>query len=453
MIKNMLKGGLRSLIPNRDVKDPDEALDDLEKELAGNTQAMKEEVLEEEEAVEINISSEQPATTPADQPEPSADQPDEDENEADEKKEEDDEGIIKIRRPKGESSQSGAVPEPAAPSESEEEEPVPLPPKPNVTPLEIDFEEEITPIPAKEEIKEETNKGDMWNKHEDTVQHVLVNEISINPNQPRRQFDRAEMDDLRQSIAQHGILQPLVVRRVSDNQYELVAGERRLRAAKELSWEKVPCVVRMGVNTSATRLQLALIENIQRQDLNPIDEALAYQQLNEEYGMTHEEIGERVGRSRVGITNIIRVLQLPEEIQKGLIDGKISSGHAKAILMIPDSEKQVRFYRHLVEEGLTVRKAESRARRIQRTMHADDPLRHIRRQGRSVFEIKCSGLLEDRYGHHAQLRFDEGKNRYEVVFKCFSKEEIDQLVGRLMGTESLPEQGQDKDVIEEKGDE
>jgi len=254
------------------------------------------------------------------------------------------------------------------------------------------------------------------------------------------------MEELKNSIAQHGILQPLVVRRTDDG-FELVAGERRLRAAKDLGWEKVPCVIRKDVTTGASRLELALIENIQREDLNPVEEALAYKQLNEEYGMTHEEIGERVGRSRVGITNIIRVLQLPEEIQRGLIDNKISPGHAKAILMIPDEEKQLRFYRHLVEEGLTVRKAETRARRIQRTMRLDDPMRR-KRKGRTAFEMKYSGVLEDRYGFNAKVRFDEHKNRYEVVFRCFNKEEIDQLLGRLTGTESLPEESQDRDVID-----
>ena len=313
-------------------------------------------------------------------------------------------------------------------------------------------EEQVQSTQAVEEVRparvsaEKPSSGNIWDKHEGDVQHVKVDEIGINPNQPRRRFDKVDMEELKNSIAQHGILQPLVVRRTDDG-FELVAGERRLRAAKDLGWEKVPCVIRKDVTTGASRLELALIENIQREDLNPVEEALAYKQLNEEYGMTHEEIGERVGRSRVGITNIIRVLQLPEEIQRGLIDNKISPGHAKAILMIPDEEKQLRFYRHLVEEGLTVRKAETRARRIQRTMRLDDPMRR-KRKGRTAFEMKYSGVLEDRYGFNAKVRFDEHKNRYEVVFRCFNKEEIDQLLGRLTGTESLPEESQDRDVID-----
>jgi len=450
MMKNVLRGGLRSLIPNRELEDADDVLDELEED-----ELDQEEEMEEEKKKKVAIVSE------------------------DEEEEKESSGTtVKVQ-------------------EEKEEELPPVPKEPRVTPLEIDVDDEsdmklekkktekkavksvkaqqvkkapaiakklgsakVSVASAKEAASEEETakeepakkaegsvEEEMWDKHEGDVQHVAVSEITINPNQPRRKFDKVDMEDLKSSISQHGILQPLVVRRTDDG-YELVAGERRLRAARELEWGKVPCVIRRDVASGASRLELALIENIQREDLNPVEEALAYRQLNEEYGMTHEEIGERVGRSRVGVTNIIRVLQLPEEIRKGLIDDKISPGHAKAILMIPDEEKQLRFYRHLIEEGLTVRKAETRARRIQRTMRLDDPMR-TKRKGRTAYEMKYSGVLEDRYGQDAKVRFDEHKNRYEIIFKCFSKEETDQLIGRLMGTEPLPEDSQDQDVIEE----
>ena len=462
-MKNVFRGGLRSLIPNRKVQDADEVLDELEED----------ELDQEEETEEAKPRRKLPIQVEGEQG--------------------DDE----------EMTQEQPMEKPGGGEEDEELWQAPAAPK--VTPLRIDFDDDegpdlrlqqkktrpaSAPVPVKQketiakkeelvrekkpaaenktvELEQEVKRdekeatvnvnppvsvaakptsGNIWDKHEGDVQHVKVDEIGINPNQPRRQFDKVDMGELKSSIAQHGILQPLVVRRTEDG-FELVAGERRLRAARDLGWEKVPCVIRRDVTSGASRLELALIENIQREDLNPVEEALAYKQLNEEYGMTHEEIGERVGRSRVGITNIIRVLQLPEEIQRGLIDNKISPGHAKAILMIPDEEKQLRFYRHLVEEGLTVRKAETRARRIQRTMRLDDPMRR-KRKGRTAFEMKYSGVLEDRYGFDAKVRFDEHKNRYEVVFRCFNKDEIDQLLGRLTGTESLPEESQDKDVIE-----
>lgn len=286
-----------------------------------------------------------------------------------------------------------------------------------------------------------------WDRHEQQVVHIAIGDIKINPLQPRRTFNAEELDDLMRSIEQHGILQPLVVRRLSgDEGYELIAGERRLRASKKLGWDKVPAVVRRDVHSDQSRLVFALIENIQRENLNPVEEALAYKQLNEEYGLTHEEIGQRVGKSRVAITNIVRILQLPTEIQRGLTEGKITTGHAKAILMIPDEDKQVKFYRHLVDEGLTVRKAEVRARRIQRTMNLHDPLR--RRNGsKHPLAIKYSPALEERYGYDAQVKFLEEVNRFEVVFKAHSEGEVEELVGRLMGTKELAPKV-DEDVTE-----
>ena len=293
-----------------------------------------------------------------------------------------------------------------------------------------------------------SSDDDIWDKHEDKIVHISIGDISINPLQPRRTFNEQELNDLKESIEQHGILQPLVVRRLSSGEYELIAGERRLRAAKLLNWDKIPAVVRRDVASDQSRLVYALIENIQRENLNPVEEAIAYLQLNEEYGLTHEEIGERVGKSRVSITNIVRLLQLPAEIQRGLVEGKITIGHAKAILMIPDEEKQIRFFRHLLDEGLTVRKAETRARRIQRTMKINDPMRKKNR-GRHPLAMKYGPALEERYGYDSYVKFDEGKNRFEVVFKAYNEGEILELVNRLLGTADLPLH-EDEDVVTEE---
>lgn len=288
----------------------------------------------------------------------------------------------------------------------------------------------------------------MWDRHEQQVVHIAIGDIKINPLQPRRSFNPEELDDLTRSIEQHGILQPLVVRRMAGTDgFELIAGERRLRAAKKLGWDKVPCVVRRDVKSDQSRLVFALIENLQRENLNPVEEAIAYQQLNQEYGLTHEEIGERVGKSRVAVTNIVRMLQLPAEIQRGLTEGKITTGHAKAILMIPNEDKQIKFYRHLVDEGLTVRKAEVRARRIQKSMNLQDPLRN-RTSGRHPLALKYSPALEQRYGYDAQVKFLQDLNRFEVIFKAHSESEVEDLVGRLMGSKPLATDV-DKDVMDE----
>ncbi len=322
-------------------------------------------------------------------------------------------------------------------------------------------EEEIEDIPeaapeisAMPEAKAQPAKmremtGDAWDQHEDTVQQILLGDIVINPLQPRRSFDPRELEDLQESIAQNGILQPLVVRRLESGSYELIAGERRLRAATALKWDRIPCVVRRDVKSDQSRLVYALIENVQRENLNPIEEALAYNQLNKDFGLTHEEIGERVGKSRVGITNIVRVLQLPAEIQRGMIEGKITMGHAKAILMIPDQEKQIRFYHHLVDEGLTVRKAEVRARRIQRAMNITDPKRMIHQHKKDPIALKYGPSLEDRYGYHATVRYGDGRHVFEVVFRATSEAELEELTGRLLGKNELPGQDLEKDLIGE----
>lgn len=309
-------------------------------------------------------------------------------------------------------------------------------------------------IPAMPEAKAQPAKmremtGDAWDQHEDSVQQILLGDIVINPLQPRRSFDPRELEDLQESIAQNGILQPLVVRRLESGSYELIAGERRLRAATALKWDRVPCVVRRDVKSDQSRLVYALIENVQRENLNPIEEALAYNQLNKDFGLTHEEIGERVGKSRVGITNIVRVLQLPAEIQRGMVEGKITMGHAKAILMIPDQEKQIRFYHHLVDEGLTVRKAEVRARRIQRAMNITDPKRMIHQNKKDPIALKYGPSLEDRYGYHATVRYGDGRHVFEVVFRATSEAELEELTGRLLGKNELPGQDLEKDLIGE----
>lgn len=326
---------------------------------------------------------------------------------------------------------------PGAPSETKRPEaPASVPPPPRPVP----------PRPQPTPPEDEASDLARWDRHEGRVEHIAIGDIEVNPLQPRRNFDQDEMEELVQSIDQHGILQPLVVLRLSANTYELLAGERRLRAAKQLGWDKVPCVVRTDARTDRGKLELALIENIQRENLNPIEEAMGYKRLNEEFGMSHEEIGTRVGKSRVAITNIMRVLQLPAEIQRGLAEGKISSGHARAILMIPDEDKQIKFYQHLLDEGLTVRKAETRARRIQRQMKLNDPLRKKTR-GRPALALKYDGLLEEKFGYNARVRFDELKNRFEVVFHAFSEKEAEELVQRLLGTTGTIEYPEDQDEV------
>ena len=278
------------------------------------------------------------------------------------------------------------------------------------------------------------------------VEYIAIGDIEVNPLQPRRTFDEEALVELKDSLEQHGMLQPIVLMRKEEGDgYYIIAGERRWRASKELKWTEVPAVIRDAVSGDRNKLELALTENVQRQNLNPIEEAMGYKQLMEDYGMSHEDLAKRVGKSRPAITNSLRMLQLPAEVQRGLIDEKITIGHAKAILMIPDPEKQQRFYQHVVDEGLTVRKAENRARNIQRAMKVDDPLRQ-RRKGRPQIAQENEPVLQSRFGYNTRIKFNIPKNRFEVIFYAYSEKEAKEVIGRLAGTEPLPED-EDADVL------
>lgn len=200
------------------------------------------------------------------------------------------------------------------------------------------------------------------------ILEVAPSKIKENPHQPRKYFDESGLNDLVESIRVHGLLQPLVVtplkdgsplptsERVEAGEYELVAGERRLRAAKILHLKSVPVIVRTVGELE--KLELALIENIQRKDLNPIERAVAYRKLVDEFSLTHEEAAKRMGKSRASISNTLRLLQLPGVIQKAIGDGKLSEGQAKVILELPTEEKQLQLFDRVQKEGMTVRDTE-----------------------------------------------------------------------------------------------
>jgi len=187
------------------------------------------------------------------------------------------------------------------------------------------------------------------------ISMVLIDDIVVNPFQPRREFDDEKINELSQSIKEHGIIQPLVVTKTMKG-YQLIAGERRLRAAKNAGLKMVPIVIRKS--TDLENLELALIENIQRQDLNCIDEALGYFQLQEEFRLTHEEIAKKVGKDRATISNCLRLLKLPEVIIEDLKQGKLSLGHGKVLLGVQGIEAQLQIRTKILEKNLSVRQLE-----------------------------------------------------------------------------------------------
>ena len=184
---------------------------------------------------------------------------------------------------------------------------------------------------------------------------IPVADITPNPNQPRVHFDEEALGELADSIAQVGLLQPILVRRVDDG-YQLIAGERRWRAARRAGLTTVPAVVRLSDDTSA--VEEALIENLHREDLTALEEAAAYLQLIEDFDLTHDDVAKRIGKSRSSVTNTLRLLGLPPEVQRLLADGKLSAGHAKALLGTPDRALQERLAHRAVEEGWSVRTME-----------------------------------------------------------------------------------------------
>ena len=195
------------------------------------------------------------------------------------------------------------------------------------------------------------------------LKDIPVNSIDPNPNQPRVHFDEASLAELTASISAIGVLQPILVRPEGSDRYQLIAGERRWRAASRAGLQMIPAIVRVTDDVSS--VEQALVENLHRQDLTPLEEAAAYQQLLEDFNMTHEQVASKVGKSRSAITNALRLLGLPPSIQSLLADGRLSAGHAKALLGTPDRSLQEQLAKRAVEMGWTVRGIEEAVRDIQ----------------------------------------------------------------------------------------
>jgi len=185
---------------------------------------------------------------------------------------------------------------------------------------------------------------------------IAMAEIVTNPFQPRTEFDQEKLHQLSLSIEQLGIIQPITVRKLNENKYQLISGERRFRASKLAGLSKIPAYVRIA--NDQEMLEMALVENIQRENLNPIEVALSYQRLIEEIKLTQEQCSERVGKNRTTVTNFLRLLKLPSEIQKGLSTGKISTGHARALISVKNTESQLNIFHDTIANGYSVREVE-----------------------------------------------------------------------------------------------
>jgi ParB family chromosome partitioning protein len=205
--------------------------------------------------------------------------------------------------------------------------------------------------------------GGLASTDEGALKLIPIAQVSRNPFQPRTEFNAEDLLELQESLKASGLLQPITVRRrPGKDGFELIAGERRLRAATKLGWKEIPAIIREI--DDKTLLTLALVENLQRTDLNPIEEGEGYHRLSHDFGLTQQQIAETVGKDRTTIANMLRVLQLPESAKRLLQDGKLSMGHAKVLLGLEDSDKIVSLANEIVREGLTVRELEQRLRQV-----------------------------------------------------------------------------------------
>jgi len=261
-------------------------------------------------------------------------------------------------------------------------------------------------------------------KNDDTgngsgIREMELSEIIPNPNQPRLHFDEEKLNELSVSIKNHGIIQPIVVSK-KGNKYEIIAGERRFQAAKLAGLKAVPVIVREV--SEQEKLELAIVENIQRHDLNPIEEAKSYQRLSDEFDLTQEEAAAKLGKSRSAVANKLRLLTLPIEIQKALMEGKITEGHAKAILAISNPEKQRALFDLILKSGLTVRQTESKTREI--SVHTHKRTVNIDPETKAL-EDKLSEKLS------TKVKISKSGNGGKIVVEYYSQEELDNILGRI----------------------
>ena len=271
------------------------------------------------------------------------------------------------------------------------------------------------------------------------VNEVAIDHVVPNPRQPRTSIDDSELDDLTASVREHGVIQPLLVseQRAEGGEvlYQLIAGERRLRAARGAGLTHVPVTIRQS--TPQELIELALIENIQRLDLNPLEEAMAYQRLVDEFHLTQRAVAERVGRSRTAVANTLRLLDLPEELRGSLAEGEISEGHARALLGLTDDERRLRAWRAVVDQSLNVRQTERMVREARGPAAAGRDAAPSRATPARTADPEIEALansLRSSLGTKVTLRRAKS-GAGSVTIHFYSDEELDGLLERLLGTE------------------
>lgn len=257
-------------------------------------------------------------------------------------------------------------------------------------------------------------------------QLLPLHKVEPNPNQPRQDFDPEQLEALARSIGEHGVVQPLTVRPLPNGYYQIIAGERRWRAARMAELKEIPAVIMEADDKKTT--ELALIENLQRQDLNPVEEALGYQSLISDYGLTQEEAASRVGKSRPAVTNALRLLQLTPEILEMVRKGSLSAGHARAVLSLKSPQKQQQAAQKIVALGLSVRQAELLCKNMEREPAPQKPVSLA-----VDYVAECEKNLSRHLGRGVKIVNGKRKGRFELEF--YGQEDLQKLLDALMQIE------------------
>ena len=284
-------------------------------------------------------------------------------------------------------------------------------------------------IPQKQQKEESPPKSAVLTGKSDSVFYIEVEKIKPNPHQPRRDFNETELSGLAESMKQYGVLQPLLVSKIETEvpggtkvEYQLIAGERRLKAAAMAGLRQVPVIIKNP--DESTKLEIALIENVQRQNLNPIEEALAYQRLMEDFKMTQASVAQKVGKSREVVANRVRLLDLPYEVQRNISDGKISEGHAKVLLAVRNPEKQRYLADEISAKGMSVRDLEEMVKGDD-TYHA----RVVRTPDPALEEYKK--VIQEALG--APVVISGSKEKGKLAISFYSEDDLDRLIKKLSG--------------------
>jgi ParB family transcriptional regulator, chromosome partitioning protein len=263
---------------------------------------------------------------------------------------------------------------------------------------------------------DEINQIDEKNR----ILDIEVDKIQLNPHQPRQKFDHDELEDLINSIRVYGIIQPLIVTRIDNNNFQLIAGERRLRSAKILNLATVPVIVREAKEQE--KLELALIENLQRKNLNPLEEAISFKRLLDEFNLTQETVAQKLGKKRSSVANTLRLLALPEEVQKAILDEKITEGHARAIAALESESDQKELLRKILQNQLTVRDVETQVKKVKFSGH--DRARNIDPVMKEK-EDKLRSIL----GHKIEIRKKARGGEISIIYD--SQEDFNEIFQKL----------------------